>query len=212
MCRRPVLLLPLLAVLRPDAAAAWSTAAPPGWPGAFVGSSTTAGVGASSRRHAYPEIAAGLLSARLGRRILPRVAGIPGAEGERIAEAALSMLDSCPRALVVQIGANAALRGEPPASLDAPLAKALSACERRRIPALVLGPQEAPAIAPERRAAVERVLEAGARRRRARWLARGPGIPIGPDGLHHDDAGHAELARRVAEALVPLLTPEKRPG
>jgi hypothetical protein len=115
------------------------------------------------------------------------------------------MLNLRPRALVLQIGSNAALRGEDPKSLSAPLQTALAGGEARYVPVLALGPQHAPANLPERHMAVKRVLEAGARRHRARWLARHPGLSVGPDGLHHDDAGHDDLARLVADARLLML-------
>lgn len=151
-----------------------------------------------------PRSAADRIAGRPGWNVVPAVAGMPGAEGERIAGAAISPLDLRPWTMVSQMGANAALRGDAPGSLDAPLAKALSACQGRRVPVLRLGPQIAPAISEARRAAVERALEASARRHRALWPPRGEGVSVRPDGLHHDDAGHAEIGRRVADALVPL--------
>ena len=53
------------------------------------------------------------------------------------------MLNLRPRALILQIGTNAALRGEEPKGLRAPLQKALVGCEARHVPVLVLGPQHA---------------------------------------------------------------------
>ena len=136
MRRRPLLLAPLL-LAAPGRARTFAPVLPPDL-SAFVGSSTTTGVGASSPALAYPAMTVGILAERVPGRLEAVVSGHPGADGAPIAEAAVAMLDLRPRALVLQIGANAALRGEDPEGLSAPLQTALAGCEARRVPVLVL--------------------------------------------------------------------------
>jgi len=136
MRRRPLLLAPLL-LAAPGRARTFAPVLPPDL-SAFVGSSTTAGGGASCHACAYPALAVGFLAGRVPGRLEAVVSGHPGADGAPIAEAAVAMLDLRPRALVLQIGANAALRGEDPEGLSAPLQTALAGCEARRVPVLVL--------------------------------------------------------------------------
>ncbi|MEZ4280018.1 MAG: arylesterase [Myxococcota bacterium] len=183
----------------------------------FLGTSLTAGYGLPES-DAYPaRIQARIDAAGLDHRVVNAgVSGDTSAGGLR----RLDWLLRLPIAvLVLELGANDMLRGQPAAALEANLAAVL---ERTRaahpdVRFLVAGMRAAPNLGRDYAEAFDAVYPRIARRFDAAFVpflledvAARPELNQA-DGIHPTAEGHALIAERVWQALAPLLEKERPP-
>lgn len=179
-----------------------------------IGSSTVAGVGASAPGRAWTARLGALLSARRG----PAAVTAAGVGGEA-ASGALARLRARLAAgefdlVIWQAGANDARDpGLSDAAYAATLAEGLAAIRADGAAALLLDAQAWPADPDPARTASFAALTAQAAARAgaalfprhavtAAWAPDLRAAFFAPDGLHHDDRGHACLAELMAAALL----------
>ena len=181
------------------------------------GSSSTEGIGASNRSHAYPERLARLLAARLPVPVVVRNEGIGGQDADNMLPRLLhQVIPEHPALVIWQTGSNDPLRHVPVRRFIAETRAGLAALRAAGIDTMLMEPQ------------VSRVLhKAGgslAYRDALRALGREYGVPVipryelmrrwlaagtipasalmAPDGLHMADGGYAALAREVAREIA----------
>lgn len=181
------------------------------------GSSSTAGFGASDKSHAYPEVLAGLLAAKLPVPVVVRNEGIGGQDADDMLPRLLhQVIPQHPTLVIWQTGSNDPLRHVPVDRFVAETRAGLVALRDAGIDTMLMEPQ------------VSRVLnKAGgslAYRDALRALGREFDIPVipryelmrrwiatkavpdsklfAPDGLHMGDGGYAMLARAVAREIT----------
>ncbi|MFO1067042.1 MAG: SGNH/GDSL hydrolase family protein [Geminicoccaceae bacterium] len=192
----------------PDAGRPWTIVA--------LGSSSTAGIGASDPRFTYPAQLERLLAARLpGRRIVVVNKGIGGETvADNLARLGGDVLALQPDLVIWQVGTNDALRGLPPADVRAGIVDGVARMRAAGARVVLMDPQPLDPAPPELAAMAAEVHEA-ARDSGAGLLPRGAlmrywidsgAVPaaalIGGDHLHMTDTGYLCLAERVADALV----------
>ena len=182
-----------------------------------LGSSSTAGAGASAPDRAYPH----RLQVELGRH-WPGVAvevlnrGIGGEDViEMLARLERDVLLARPVLVVWQLGVNAALRRQDVSEFRLRLDDGLARMRAAGAEVVLMDSQRGPWMrrAPDREAFDRALAEAAAARdgvelfSRARlmdgWAARGahPESMLIGDGLHHNDRGYACLAEALARAI-----------
>jgi lysophospholipase L1-like esterase len=227
----------LLAPVPASAAAASCTAAPVVWGGfpalprvagalaegslrvVALGSSSTAGVGASTPDLAYPAQLARLLRARYSGTAIEVVnRGVGGdTVAANLARLDRDVLSLRPDLVIWQVGTNDALRGVPADVLRTGLGEGIRRIRATGADLVLLDPQPLPAAGPE--AAIQRVraiiLDVAQaakvpllpRHELMRfWLASGAFTAdtlLSPDGLHMTDGSYRCLAERLAD-LFPV--------
>lgn len=175
-----------------------------------LGDSLTAGYGLPRGQGFVPQLQAALTAA--GRRVRVIDAGV---SGDTMAGGAARLdwaLAERPQVAIVALGANDGLRGLPPARMAEALESILSRLEARRIPVLLAGMLAPPNLGAEYGRAFEAVYKDAAAKR--------PGILFYPffldgvaaqralnqaDGIHPNQAGVAELVRRILPVTEQLL-------
>ncbi|PZW44965.1 lysophospholipase L1-like esterase [Humitalea rosea] len=182
-----------------------------------LGSSSTEGVGASSRGATYPaQLEADLRAALPGQEIEVINKGVSGQDAsemlQRLESDALSLH---PTLLIWQVGVNGALRRNSPLRFREMITAGVDQARAAGVDVLLMDSQRgAWARAAPERAAFDQVLAdladlpgvalfpRGALM--DAWTARGapPEAMLIPDGLHHNDRGYACLSAAVAEAMI----------
>jgi len=183
-----------------------------------LGSSSTAGAGASTPEATYPaRLEAILRAARpdLSIRVVNRGRGGEQAD-QMLARLDTEVLPERPALVIWQVGANSALRHADPARFQALVATGIARLRAAGAEVVLMDNQRAPRIeaAPghARFDALVADLASGTpgvalfsrRRLMDAWAAAGtpPGAMLDEDGLHHNDRGYACLAAALAEALL----------
>ena len=186
-----------------------------------LGSSSTFGAGASSPSRAYPA----LLESAL-REALPGVAvrvlnrGVNGQDAqEEVSRLGRDVLSERPDLVIWQIGTNAALRGDDPASLLGAAEAGAGAVIGSGADLVFMDGQRCPALSalPGRGAASEGAVETAAAAGHAGLFRRGrlmdawaQGEPLSDflarDGLHQSDRGYACLARALAASILKAVS------
>jgi acyl-CoA thioesterase-1 len=184
-------------------------AAPGGPLVVFLGDSLTAGFGVAEPE-AFPALVAERLRSR-GRPVRVVNAGVSGdtsAGGLRRLDWVLGLE---PDLLVVGLGANDGLRGQPPEALEANLRAILTRALERDVGVVLLGMRLPPNLGDEYVTAFEAVYPR---------LARELGVPLVPflldgvaarrslnleDGIHPNAAGHRLLAENVMPSVERAL-------
>lgn len=181
-----------------------------------IGSSSTAGVGASSPGNNYPARLQALLSARWNVETAVANAGVPG----ELAAATLQRLRALlardkPDLVIWQVGTNDALRSEQEDRFRSVLERGIAEAARAGVDMVLIDPQYVPSLPnPSRYERYAQVVgEVGAHRRVSvfsryalmrGWAERAPAelaASLSPDGLHLSDRGYACLAGLLAEGL-----------
>jgi acyl-CoA thioesterase-1 len=174
----------------------------------FIGDSLTSGRGFSAIR-AYPAVLQHRLD-EAGWRYRVVNAGVSGDTSGRALDRLPGVLDGDVRLLVVALGADDALRGEPIAQLKANLARIIEAAQRRRIRVLLCGLEgrrDGSADTARFRAAYH---ELAARYQVAlvpfmlQPVIDDPAL-MQPDSLHPNAAGAAAIAGVIWPYLEPLV-------
>lgn len=183
-----------------------------------MGSSSTAGFGASSAEMSYPD----RLAEELGRRfpgtpieVVNR--GIGGQDvGEEVARLGRDVIALHPDLVIWQVGTNAVLRRDDFAADERLIRRGVAAMRESGSDVVLMDLQYAPAVLgrPSYRA-MERLIAATARRMRvglfrrfavmalwARTRQLAPAPMIAPDGLHMTDASYGCLAVELAETMA----------
>jgi acyl-CoA thioesterase I len=182
-----------------------------------LGSSSTAGVGATAPRHAYPaQLEARLAAARPGAAIRVLNRGVGGEDAEEmLARLDEDVLYHEPALVIWQVGVNAALRQGDPARFAALLEQGIRRIRAAGAEVVLMDSQRGPwARHAPNAPAFDAALAAAARepgvalfsrgRLMDRWSAGGapPDAMLAADGLHHNDRGYACLAAALAESLL----------
>ena len=185
-----------------------------------LGSSSTEGVGASSRAATYPaQLEADLRAALPGQRIEVINKGISGQDAsEMLQRLDADALSLHPTLLIWQVGVNGALRRNSPLRFREMITAGVAQARAAGVDVLLMDSQRGAwtQAAPER-AAFDQVLAdladlpgvslfpRGALM--DAWTARGapPEAMLTSDGLHHNDRGYACLSAAVAEAMIDGL-------
>jgi acyl-CoA thioesterase-1 len=190
-----------------------------------LGSSSTAGAGASAKRHDYPSrLAAELLRRYPGNEIEVVNRGVNGEEAEQmLARLQRDVIDERPDLVVWQVGTNALLRGTPIEKVESAVEQGIERLRADNIDVVVMDLQYAPRVngmpllntMNERLEAVARKFGAPVFHRFAimRDWAHSMGEKyaalVHPDGLHMNDASYGCLAAQLASALAGRQTTEK---
>ncbi|HSM15254.1 MAG TPA: arylesterase [Thermoanaerobaculia bacterium] len=182
----------------------------------FLGDSLTAGLGLAEEE-AYPA----LVGAELERRGLPvRVvnAGISGDTSAGGLERLDWQLAQDPDVVVVELGANDGLRGQPLESIEANLRAIVERSRAAGAEVVLAGMKIPPNYGPDYAAGFEAIYPRLAGELGARLIpfllegvAADPALNL-PDGLHPNVEGHKLVARAVADALEPVLAGLSRRG
>lgn len=182
-----------------------------------LGSSSTAGSGATDAAHAYPSLLEGRLRAALGPRVTVLNRGIGGEDADamtgRIERDAIA---ERPDLVIWQVGANAAMRRMAPDAFARFVRQGVDMLRRAGIDVVLMDNQRAPRIDanPGNRRFDAVLDEIAATTPGVSLFSRGAlmdgwmaaGVPrdalLVADGLHHNDRGYACLAEALADALL----------
>lgn len=192
-----------------------------------IGSSSTAGVGASTARRSYPAALERHLREGLGRRVTVLNRGVGGEAADAMAgRLRHDAIAEGPDLVIWQVGANAALRRMTPDRFRSFLHQGLERLGRAGLDVVLMDNQRAPRIAARPgHAAYDAILAEAAAAYPAvalfsrgalmdRWAAAG--LPnaalLAGDGLHHNDRGYDCVARALAHALIAGLGPHSPSG
>ncbi|HVZ10532.1 MAG TPA: SGNH/GDSL hydrolase family protein [Rhodopila sp.] len=180
-----------------------------------LGSSSTAGVGASSPEWTYPALLEKALRAAWpDHRVKVINQGMGGQEADTM-EARLEhdAIAADPVLVIWQVGSNAALKHMPPDKFDHALSAGLDKLSMAGVDVVLMDSQQAPRIdaAPDH-GLYDAATAQQARQHRdslfsrnalmERWKQAGVQGLIGPDNLHHSDRGYACLASVLAKAII----------
>jgi acyl-CoA thioesterase I len=187
-----------------------------------LGSSSTAGAGASTPAAAYPARLEAALRAALpdapGLRVVNR--GVNGQDAtEMAARLESDVLPERPALVIWQVGANGAMRRADPERFRAVVAAGVARLQAAGAEVLLMGNQRAPMIEDEPghgrfdaaltdlAAALPGVELFSRRRLMEAWAAAGTpsAAMLTGDRLHHNDRGYACLAAALAESLLANL-------
>jgi lysophospholipase L1-like esterase len=183
-----------------------------------MGSSSTQGVGASSRAMSYPS--------RLEQELADRFPGVDirvinhGVGGQDVGEELIRLdrdvIAEHPDLVIWQVGTNAVLRRDDVSADEQLIRRGVAVMKEHGIDVVLMDLQYAPRVLARRASAdMERLIAEIALRTyvglfhrfeimrewdRTRQLA--PAAMIGPDGLHMTDASYGCLANQLAEALA----------
>jgi acyl-CoA thioesterase-1 len=175
----------------------------------FLGDSLTAGFGLGEDQ-AFPA----LVGAELARRGTPVRVINGGISGDTTA-GGLERLDWLlaqePDVLMVELGANDGLRGQPLEAIEANLRAIVERAREAGAEVLLAGMKIPPNYGPEYAAGFEAIFPRLAREQDVALIpflldgvAARPELNL-PDGIHPNLEGHAIVARAVADALAPLV-------
>lgn len=183
-----------------------------------MGSSSTAGFGASSAEMSYPDRLQQDLAQRLpGVAVVVLNRGIGGQDvGEELARLGRDVIAAHPDLVIWQLGTNAVLRRDDFAADEAMTRQGVAEVQKSGSDVVLMDLQYAPRVLarPSYRkmerliADTARDMHVGLFRRfavMARWAETGQLAPmamITPDGLHMTDAGYGCLAATLAEAVA----------
>jgi lysophospholipase L1-like esterase len=182
-----------------------------------IGSSSTLGVGASSRDAAYPAQLEARLSSDWGVSADVVNAGVGGETSDTTLSRLIAALAENPPDLVVwQVGTNDAVGGMDPDAFRANLTAGVAAAQVRRVPIVLVDPQFYFGIKNLARFQqyVTIIAEVGAAKRvpvfsrfamMKAWAAKSSATlraALAPDGFHMDDEGYACFARALAGDLA----------
>jgi acyl-CoA thioesterase-1 len=200
----------------PAAAAVGSSAPAPATPPAaavprvvFLGDSLTAGLGLSEAE-AYPALVRERLAER-GIQVRVVNAGISGDTSAGGLARVDWLLTQKPDLLVVALGANDGLRGQPVAAVEANLREIVRRAQAAGARVLLAGMKMPPNYGPDYTRDFEALYGRLARELDVAYLpfllegvAAVPDLNQ-PDGIHPTAEGQRRIARLVADALLPLL-------
>jgi acyl-CoA thioesterase-1 len=193
--------------LQPSAAVAPPAAAGPKV--AFLGDSISAGLHLPAEQ-AFPAV----LRDRLAARGLPFQLLNAGVSGDTTAGGLRRVdwiLRQSPQIVVVELGANDSMRGQPIAAIEQNLRGILSKLKERKVTALLLGMRIPTSYGPEYAAQFEAIYPR---------VAKDTNVPFVPffmegvagvpeqnleDGIHPTPEGHVKLAKTCEEALAKLV-------
>jgi lysophospholipase L1-like esterase len=183
-----------------------------------IGSSSTEGIGATSKERSYPARLDALLEQGLpGRSVEIVNAGIGGETAPQTLKRLEAALGLARYDLVIwQVGTNDAVTGGDLATFRALLASGIAAAERDDVPIAILDPQFYPGIkeTARYRSYVEAIAQIAAAREvpvlsryaaMTGWYRRdaeGFMAALAGDRFHMSDAGYACLAQDIARALL----------
>jgi acyl-CoA thioesterase I len=177
----------------------------------FLGDSLTAGYGLAADE-AFPAEVERLLAER-GTPIRALNAGVSGDTSAGGLERLEWLLRQGPEIVVVELGGNDGLRGQTPAATEANLRRIIEGARAAGARVLLAGMQLPPSYGPEyvaEFAAIYPRLAAEYDVPLIDFLLAGvaarPELNL-PDGIHPNAEGQRIVARMVAEALAPLVTP-----
>lgn len=182
-----------------------------------LGSSSTAGAGASAPEMSYPaRLAASLRRALPGMALTVVNAGIGGEEApDMLARLDRDVLAQHPRLVVWQAGANGAMRGRDPEAFRRALLTGIARLRQAGAEVVLMDNQRAPRVnAAPGHERFDRVMAEVAREARVALFSRGrlmdawnaAGLPgallLTGDGVHHNDRGYACIADALAQAIL----------
>ncbi|TMJ83510.1 MAG: SGNH/GDSL hydrolase family protein [Alphaproteobacteria bacterium] len=195
---------------------------------AALGSSSTAGVGASSPEAAYPS----RLMVELGQRfpteplmVLNR--GVSGARAvDMVAGLDEIVAADHPDLVLWQLGTNAVLRGYEHARSDAVIREGIEKIKAIGADAVLIDPQYAPKVIEHPQiedmiglissAAAQEKVDVFHRFALMRYWHERAGMPfeafLSPDGLHMNDWAHSCLATALADAIAGVAAPDRARG
>ena len=193
-----------------------------------LGSSSTAGVGASSPEAAYPS----RLMVELGQRFptLPLMVlnrGVPGARAvDMVASLEESVAADHPDLVLWQLGTNAVLRGYEHAKSDIVIRQGIEKIKALGADAVLIDPQYAPKVIEHPQiedmiglissAAAEEKVDVFHRFALMRYWHEHAGMPfeafLSPDGLHMNDWAYSCLATTLADAIADVAAPDRASG
>jgi acyl-CoA thioesterase I len=193
-----------------------------------LGSSSTAGVGASSPEAAYPS----RLMVELGQRfpteplmVLNR--GVSGAHAvDMVAGLDEIIAADHPDLVLWQLGTNAVLRGYEHARSDAVIREGIEKIKAIGADAVLIDPQYAPKVIEHPQiedmiglissAAAQEKVDVFHRFALMRYWHERAGMPfeafLSPDGLHMNDWAHSCLATTLADAIAGVAAPDRARG
>jgi acyl-CoA thioesterase I len=193
-----------------------------------LGSSSTAGVGASSPEAAYPS----RLMVELGQRfpteplmVLNR--GVSGARAvDMVASLDQTVAADHPDLVLWQLGTNAVLRGYEHARSDAVIREGIEKIKALGADAVLIDPQYAPKVIehPQIEDMIDLISSAAAQEKvdvfhrfaLMRYWHERAGMPfeafLSPDGLHMNDWAHSCLATALANAIAEVAAPDRAHG
>jgi len=181
-----------------------------------LGSSSTAGTGATAPGKTYPEQLAATLRAAWPHAL---VTVLNEGVGGQMIDTVLGRIDSDvlamePTLVIWQAGTNEAMRGMDPALFAAALDEGVRRILESGADVVLMDNQIAPRIPDDRTAEYDGIIARVAERRHIglfsrtglmrEWLSAGPSAAamIGTDGLHHTDLGYACVAAALGQAIV----------
>jgi acyl-CoA thioesterase I len=178
-----------------------------------LGDSLTAGLGLDPAQ-AFPAQLEAALIAR-GHDVVVMNAGVSGDTAAQGAARLDWALTEDVDGVLVELGANDALRGLPPEQAEQALDDILAKLKQRNLPVLLLGMKAPPNLGPDYVTKFDAMYPA---------LAAKYGVALYPfyldgvaadakfnqaDGMHPNSQGVDEIVKRVLPAVETLLTPEK---
>jgi acyl-CoA thioesterase I len=190
-----------------------------------IGSSSTAGSGASGPAASYPARFEAALRARLPRAPIQVInKGVPGEEvSDMIARFERDVFDQKPDLVVWQLGTNSVIRNRSLVAYTGLIRSGLHQLKARGIDVIVMNPQYAPKVldAPEHQEML-RLIDAAALSEGVpvfrrydimrHWLSVGPLTfqdILSPDGLHLNDWSYNCIGYLLADAVVAVLNPPR---
>lgn len=182
-----------------------------------LGSSSTAGAGASEPAHAYPAVLEARLRAVLGPRVTVLNRGAGGEDADAmIGRIGRDAVGERPDLVIWQLGANAAMRRMDPDAFARFVRQGVALLRQAGIAVVLMDNQRAPRIAanPGNRRFDAILAGIAATTPGVTLFSRGAlmdgwaaaGVPpealLAADGLHHNDRGYACIAEALADALL----------
>ena len=182
-----------------------------------LGSSSTAGSGASDPAHAYPAVLEARLRAALGPRVTVLNRGVGGEDADAmIGRIGRDAVAERPDLVIWQLGANAAMRRMDPDAFARFVRQGVGLLRQSGIAVVLMDNQRAPrieahpgnrrfdAILAEIATTTPGVTLFSRGALMDGWSAAGvaPDALLVADGLHHNDRGYACIAEALADALL----------
>lgn len=182
-----------------------------------LGSSSTAGSGASDAAHAYPAVLEARLRAALGPGVTVLNRGVGGEDADAmIGRISRDAVAERPELVIWQLGANAAMRRMDPEAFARFVRQGVGLLRQAGIAVVLMDNQRAPRIAahPGNGRFDAILAEIAATTPGVALFSRGAlmdgwmaaGVPaealLIADGLHHNDRGYACVAEALADALL----------
>ncbi len=182
-----------------------------------IGSSSTAGSGATDAAHSYPALLQARLRAALGPDVTVLNRGMGGEDADAmIGRIGRDVIAERPDLVIWQVGANAAMRQMDPVAFARFVRQGVGMLRQAGIPVVLMDNQRAPRIAahPGNRRFDAILAEIAGTTTGVSLFSRGAlmdgwtaaGVPADAllisDGLHHNDRGYACVAEVLADALM----------